>query len=190
MGFLSPKISLIAFDINSQIVKWTFGEETMRNYPVVDSDGNIYLLTKSAVINNKHSLYSLYPDGSIRWIFEHNYEIITKSASPISINKSGDVFFAFDTLYCIDYYGNLVFKENIGGVITPGILIDSNENLYFTILTREGKTVAASFDQHGNELWKNNNLDIGFTGYAGCITDKSQWIFPSYQYTNQIFSIK
>ncbi len=185
--FQGVGVSLVAFDMESKSIKWTWGSEIVHCFHIVDCKGHIYVLGNEKSINNKHSLYSLNPDGTVRWIYEHNNENITGSA--LSMNKKGDIYFAADTLYGVDYKGKLKFKKPLDSFTPVDILIDNENDLYILGL-KDGNTVALKTDEEGNEIWTIKDQIKYWPGYSGCITKNGQWIFPSYQYDPQIVSIK
>ncbi len=182
-------VALVAFDMESKSIKWTWGTETIRCFPLVDCKGHIYVLGNEISINNKHSLYSLNPDGTVNWIYEHNNKNITRPGCALSMNKKGDIYFALDTLYCIDYKGKLKFQKPLDPYTPVDILIDNENNLYI-LEHKDGNTVATKRDEEGKIIWTIKDQIKYWPGYSGCITKNGQWIFPSYQYDPQIVSIK
>jgi len=64
-------VSLLAIDINSREVLWTFGDRWLKSSAVVDNQGNVYIFPES-IPNEENYFYSLTPLGEIRWQFKHD----------------------------------------------------------------------------------------------------------------------
>lgn len=177
-------VGLVAFNLEDKQVLWTFGEQAPENYPLVDSQGHIYILSTLTNENDLYCLYSLNPDGSIRWVFETNSSDVSGS---LSMNKSGEIYFCgYEVLYCVDYQGKLKFHKNIGAMAPVPFIIDSNDDLY--ILLWENNT-AAKLNKNGELIWKLENSFGHYPGYS-CISNYNQWIISDYQYNPHIISIK
>jgi len=99
---------IISIDINSFNINWKYGDNSLYIPPVVDSYGNIYLLTK---INSNPVLISLDKNGTFKWKFEHSQDI-EASSYPV-ITKYGDIVFGFDTLFSVSYKGKLKWKKSL-----------------------------------------------------------------------------
>lgn len=191
--FQGVGVSIIAFDIQAKSVKWTFGHTTMYSYPLVDSQGNIYVLTKNQSINDEHSLYCLYQDSSLKWFYEHGQRSITEAANNhMALDRYGNIYFADDTLYSVNHNGLLRFKKKIGTEshsYNVAIMIDSNNDIY-TFQSTGGTTQIYKYSIDGAELWSlTAGLDF-LPGYAGVITNNNRIIFSSYEYTKNLVSIK
>jgi outer membrane protein assembly factor BamB len=126
------QVSLIALDINSVTIKWTFGDEILYSGPVVDCQGNIYLLPEEDLSPNQKStvFYSLTSDGSIRYSFPFKVQypgIFDKS----TIDKMGNLYFGKDTLYSLSYEGDLKWKKRLDlGAIYTSIISDARQDIY------------------------------------------------------------
>lgn len=126
-----PGNNLTLLSINTTIknIIWSFGNIFSGHGPVVDSDGNIYIYSRNSE-NNKESsgIFSLNSDGAIRWIFETNQVPL----NAMTIDKNGNLIFGSDTLYSLDYSGNLNWFIPIHDYITfKGLVCDLNSNIYF-----------------------------------------------------------
>ncbi len=180
--------SLFAFDLESHSIKWSFGSSIMFGTQIVDSEGNVYFNAKSESYNeDKYAFYSLKPDGSIRWSYVHdnNMAYIPYGYSSGTIDKNGNTFFAFDTLYSIDYQGNLRWKRDIRGVSYSPLISDSEGNI-FIVVSNEFRQLefinrVAAYSTDGNIVW-NINKDISeFSGYSGAITYDQKFLFPTFK---------
>ncbi|MCB9058074.1 MAG: PQQ-like beta-propeller repeat protein [Calditrichae bacterium] len=113
--------TLLAIDINEHIIKWTFGDTILRTGPIVDNQGNIYVLPDVDSFSTKNNFfYSLNPSGEIRWQFKHNEKNILNNIEP-TMDSNGNIYFGSDTLYSLDYNGNLNWKVNLGKPITTSL---------------------------------------------------------------------
>jgi len=130
---VGEEVSLVAFDVKSFSIKWTFGINNKALTPSVDSYGNIYFLTFSDEGNSK--LFSINPEGALNWEFNFNDQLNFVSP-PQVIGKHGNIYFGLDTLYSVSFDGKFKWKieiqvkENIiyRSAISE-ITIDATENI-------------------------------------------------------------
>lgn len=124
------QVSLIALEINSVTIKWTFGDEILYTGPMVDCQGNIYLLPGDGWSANQTSLsfYSLTSTGQIRYTYNF---IVQNSGIPdmSTIDRLGNIYFGLDTIYSLSFLGNLNWKTE--AKIKTSIICDENRNIYF-----------------------------------------------------------
>ena len=149
-------VGFCAIDISSRSVKWTFGygPDILTIAPIVDCVGNIYFLGKDSSTAGKPSLFSLRPDGSIRWAYVHGNKDVLEEGSDPTIDVSGNIYFAGDTLYSVDYEGHFRWKLGfgIGQHCWLSLVCDANSTVYLSIFGSGGYTeMAAGSD--GNILW-------------------------------------
>jgi len=183
-------VSLISFDVENKNVKWTFGNLGLESYPFVDAQGNIYLLTRDSHSNNKHSLYSLNPDGTIRWAYEHNNSILTESDQVMTMDYEGTTYFAYDSLNAVDYQGKLKWKRAFGGFSSGVLLTDKNNNIYITTLLNNKTNLLSKFDKNGNKIFESQLPVDGMPGFAS-ISESGKMIVTSFRWAiNWIYSIK
>ncbi len=71
------------------------------------------------------------------------------------MDKYGNIYLGFDTLISIDYTGNLRWEYDLEGNtwISSAIVIDQNNNIYFTINNNQSQEILA-FNSDGELLWK------------------------------------
>jgi len=124
--------SILAIDINTFSIKWTYGERENNIPPAVDCYGNIYLLLLDS--DKRYCLVSLNEEGLLRWKFQH-YENVEAGGYPI-ISKYGDIIFGFDTLYSVSYQGKLNWKKSFPSKISS-ITTDCAGNLLVGTSTKE-----------------------------------------------------
>ncbi|MBK6915386.1 MAG: PQQ-like beta-propeller repeat protein [Ignavibacteriales bacterium] len=156
---LGKSISLYSFDIQSQSINWTFGTETLYAAPIVDDEGNIYIQSASPDFNNGiNSLFCLKPDGSVKWSFAHNNPQMDQSYGYAegTIDKLGNIYFAFDTLYSLNYLGQLNWKIPLNGFTASPLICDANGTVYISVSTVESYALSEiiAVDSDGNFLWK------------------------------------
>jgi len=162
----------------------------LESYPFVDAQGNIYLLTRDSHSNNKHSLYSLNPDGTIRWAYEHNNSILTESDQVMTMDYEGTTYFAYDSLNAVDYQGKLKWKRAFGGFSSGVLLTDKNNNIYITTLLNNKTNLLSKFDKNGNKIFESQLPVDGMPGFAS-ISESGKMIVTSFRWAiNWIYSIK
>jgi hypothetical protein len=127
------QVSLIALDINSVSIKWVFGNVTSYSGPVVDCQGNIYLLPGERVTSNSgpYTFYCINSDGVVKWNYTITDEYLGLFDTP-TIDRLGNIYFGNDSLYSFSYSGNLNWKKFIAeAAIKTSIICDGNNNIYF-----------------------------------------------------------
>lgn len=151
--------SVYAFDLNSRTLKWTFGYSTLWSAPLIDSQGNIYLNVKSESSNNKYAYHSLTPEGNIRWIYVHNSYLNYDSFfdSKGTIDLSGNLYFATDTLYKFDYNGNLKWMNPLNGFCDTPLISDREGSVFILVENFEATSYnvnVRSYSNLGTEKWR------------------------------------
>lgn len=160
---ISRTVSLLALDINTRQVLWTFhddilpGESTMNtaNGVLVDSYGNIYLLTQRNY--DVAELFVLKPDGEIKWSYQINTQAV-KDNIP-TIDKHGNLYCATDSVYSFDFDGKLRWKTELDNICDCPLICDDNGTVYVGLM---GISIIA-FDSEGNQLWRidDNQNQVG-----------------------------
>jgi hypothetical protein len=177
--------SLIAVDVESQSVKWTFGDSYLRGTVTVDCQGHIYLPSRIDSINSgKTSIFSLYPDGSVRWSFPFNYTSVRQELyAGGTIDKNGNYYFAFDTLYSVDYDGNLRWKLGTKEWFGSPIVCDINGDLYLPF----GPWGYVAVSSEGDIIWQLEEL--GFNGLSIAIGIDQRLYIPTWK-SDFVYAIK
>jgi outer membrane protein assembly factor BamB len=146
--------SIYAFDIITKTIKWSFGNSEQEQAPLIDNQNNIYLHAISDSYNNsKPALFSVNKDGDVNWFYPHNSRYLIGPFSEPTINKWGDIYFGYDTLYCVDYKGRLNWKYNLDNHITVPLVNDADGNIYFIKSKRFAEGVIC-LSRKGELLWE------------------------------------
>ena len=179
--------SLFAVDLETHLLKWSFGQSRYQSIPTVNSEGDIYLLAKSDTVNSgKTSLYCLYPDGTIKWSFIHQ-QFINAVFLEGTLDKYGNFYFASDTLFSLDYNGKLRWKLSLNNGSGGFLINDVNGNIYLNVdFSYPLKYYAV--DNNGNLLWI---ADLGnqFGGFSSAIGTNKIIYIPTLK-SEKVFSIK
>lgn len=176
-------VSLIAVDITTKSIKWTFGSKTLLSAPVVDNEGNIFI-KPGEFSSSSTSLYSLNSEGTINWEFKLNSGILFDNTEP-TIDWNGNIYFGQDTLYSLTNAGKLRWKRGLGADITSALVSDINNTIYFG--TSDEKIF--SFYEDGRLRWMTENLEFRTIGACPAITNDGKLLFPSWRNSNVSFSI-
>jgi hypothetical protein len=176
-------VSLLAVDIESMTVKWAFGDTILYHGPMVDNQGNIYILPGETNLGgiNKYRLYSLIPSGDIRWMMDYYTSDIFGSGEP-TIDKFGNVYFGNDSLYSLSYDGSINWKNNYS--IRSPIICDDECNIFFAKSTYE----IFSLNSNGTLNWEVIVSDERSL-IAPIIGENNLLYFPTYR-SKSIIEIK
>lgn len=171
------EVSVLAIDINSQNVKWTFGDKKLTSSPVVDNAGNLYIIPGGEFETNR-ILYSLSPDGNINWKFNFISHSWAVNVEP-TIDYNGNIYFGRDTLYSVSNSGKFRWKNHLdGGTIVSSLVCDKENTIYFGTTNIE-KVFAFSSD--GELEWKTDELPFRTLGACPAITDEGSLLFPTWR---------
>jgi outer membrane protein assembly factor BamB len=174
--------SITAFDLTTKTVKWTFGTSYMDNGPMIDSQGNIYVLTgETGALTG--TLYSLDHNGNIRWSFEHSSISGYYNMLDPTIDKEGNIYLATDTLYALDYSGKLRWKLGLNNRInyTP-LVCDKMGTVYLnTVGATLYDNLILSVSKDGEINWSIPVTDVRSTGESPAITSDGTLIFPTFR---------
>ena len=168
--------SLIAFDVMNQTIKWKFGASVLRAAPIVDSQGNVYILSyTNADSTSRPAFYSIKPDGTIRWKYQfvNKLKRYAEGYFDPTIDWNGNLYLATeDSVFSFDYQGNLRWKKGYK-ISSTSLICDKFNNIYFSVW---GSIIALS--DKGEVVWK---IDYDPTQQAApAINDKKQLFFPSF----------
>jgi hypothetical protein len=157
-------VSLISFNLELKKINWTFGNSSLQAAPVVDNESNIYINSICDTLNSgKPTLYSLRKDGMPRWAFVHSNSDLIKYLMDPTIDWNGTIYFAYDTLYSINYSGELNWKVALSGICESPIISDVQNNIYVPIISgNSGEFV--KFNNQGNVLW---SVPLNFPDHMG-----------------------
>lgn len=173
-------VSLIAFDLISQSVIWTFGTLPLQSAPLVDSQGNIYITP----INENQpylTMYSLDKNANVRWQVNLSGKLPASTSEEMCIDLSGNICLAYrDTLYSFSYDGILNWKKALGeGYAAASPVVDVEGNIYVCVTSWETKKIL-SFNKTGDILWETIVDDV-YILYPPILSDNRKLIVPAFR---------
>ena len=176
-------VSLLAIDISSRKVKWTFGNRWLESGALVDNQGNIYIFPDSNP-NEENYFYSLTPLGEIRWKFKHDENNFMFDNVEPAIDKEGNIYFGFNKLYSLDYFGKLRWKVDLeGSEIVSSVLVDNIGNIFIGT-GGSNDTKIMSFNNAGVKNWEVIIFDERGLGSSAAISDNGSLLFPTFRSDN------
>lgn len=148
--------SLLALDVSTQQIKWTFGTLPLLASPIVDNQGNIYF-QKSSTTTSADTFFCLNPHGDIRWQYVYqkgNSEAKYNDYYEPTIDLDGNIYFIApkDTLVSVKNDGTIRWKlplQTYNGSYSPLVCDASN-----TIFLTTGDNHLISVSQSGKILWQ------------------------------------
>ncbi len=152
--YIITQSKLYAIDVTSQTISWTFSQ-TVQNEPLVDTKGNIYCVAKDTSQPDMPIYYfSLNPNGTLRWKYKLG-EWTSYSGQDAAMDKNGNIYFASDSVYSLDYDGNLRWKKAFSQEYFPSPFICDGHGRIYTVSTtsNEYKNTIYCFDSNGNIIW-------------------------------------
>lgn len=186
------KTGVIAFDLTTKQIKWTFGKNISEVY-AVDSYGNVLVSSFVDSINQgKGTLFSLTENGEVRWYKGHrNYSIsvlnkITSRLPPPTIDGDGNTIYVSDSLYSIDFLGNVRWakKFELKQWACFGALVCDNEGFIYVSQDVFPEFELYAFTSAGDQIFKVSSMK-GYSGRAPAVgyenlvipNDKDQWLY-------------
>ena len=176
-------VALVAVDIETRAISWTYGREPLECAPMVDNEGHIFIYNAggySSLEEGDFAFVCLNPDGSLRWKFTLKRKD-TYERNP-AIDWEGNVYWGTDTLFSFTNDGK--FRWALPGKrISCALTIDGNNNIYGfkwgDYLT--GYCVNSS----GNLVWDMNTMELTRLGGSPIIANnsvlipgwRSEWIY-------------
>jgi outer membrane protein assembly factor BamB len=147
-------VSLIALDLKTQQEKWVFGSNPLQGAPMVDCEGNIYIIPSNKG-THKLTLYSLTPEGNIRWQYQY-YSKFASNTEEAAIDKNGNIYFGYeDTLFSVNYEGELNWKKFVGSnSYTSSKILDDQGNIFFTSWTNSDVNKVLCYNSNGEMCWE------------------------------------
>jgi hypothetical protein len=179
--------AILAVDIENKAINWVFGKirEGIEAAPIVDSYGNIYTYCVIDTMNTlKSAFVSLNRSGNIRWSFEINTCLHTQP----TIDKQGNIYFACDTLYSLDFWGNLRWKVPLGVNLYQGssLVCDIDGTVYLCIDNITLTIMAV--DKQGSIIWTLNDPSYGVVSISPALCFGKLYIPTSNWYN--FYSVK
>jgi len=181
-------VSLIAIDIATKKILWTFGKSRLQSGAVVDNKGNIYIFPDSDPAKVNY-FYSLTPTGEIRWKFQHEENDFMLDNVEPAIDKDGNIFFGFSKLYSLDYSGKLRWKLDFGGYkIFSAILTDRLGNIFLGTSLTLGQQKIISISNSGEINW-DVNVNERAVGSSAALSEDGTLFYPTFR-SNNLYIIK
>jgi hypothetical protein len=126
--------AVLAFNIDEKRIVWDFGNSNLFGGPLIDSDGSIYLSSKSEEFNNnKPAVFCLSPDGNVKWFFPHEQWVFQENYNNhgfITMDKNGSIYFGSDTLFSINFNGKLRWKKALQISQATALVCDKENRIY------------------------------------------------------------
>ena len=181
--------SLFAFDIEKKEIKWNFTSGNLISSPIVDYEGNLYLVPLPA-LNNETDFICLKSDGIIKWKFTYattNYSI--GNIEP-AIDQLGNIIFGFDTLYSLNYTGELNWKIGLSDneFVTSPIICDVNGNVFIGT-DNNSIPVVYCYSSLGYKNWEVSLPGERATGLSPALSQNGLLFVPTFR-SNYIYIIK
>lgn len=176
-------VSLLAVDIASKNIKWTFGNKRLSSAPVIDNQGNIFIIP-GEYGSTEYVIYSLNAEGQINWEYESKTSALFDNIEP-TIDWNGNIYFGSDTLYSFTNKGKLRWSKKLEGVISSALVCDKDNDIYFG--TSPNNIYAYHSD--GELKWIIKDLPFRTLGSCPAITSDGKLLFPSWRNSNLSLSI-
>ena len=127
---------LYALNLNGSL-KWRFSYGPVSVIPLVDNDGNIYVIGKVDSVG----LHSISPDGEIRWSYNFaNWIAGTSLLDLVTMDKNGNLYFHCwinttqqSKITSVDYEGNFRWEYSFkqpGEEIAVPLICDADGTVY------------------------------------------------------------
>ncbi len=176
--------TLYAVDVNIPNIVWTFGEDDNSNSPLVDNQGNIYLLMKLNPSRHTGELVSLSSTGSLNWSISINNRVLFNVAFGLCMNSDGDLLMAYDSLYSVSFEGMLNWKIPLEDHTVVEPICDTDD--FIMVQTTSDQIVKPAIYTKNGILFHQIDTGLNYlTGWPGIITYDG-WIIPSFG-TGKIF---
>lgn len=182
--------SLLALDISTRQVKWSFGTLPLLTPPVVDNQGNIYFQKSTLQNEPVDTFYCLKSDGTVRWLYSY-YKMNAVAdyyfgVEPVTIDREGNIFLLAprDTIVSLTNDGNLRWKLSLSAFKgTEQLICDANGTIYCATLDNHVLAISNS----GSILW---NLKLPNNGgwYSSPSLTEGKLVITGN--TNQIYIIE
>jgi len=182
-------VSVLAIDVDMQTLKWAFGNKVQRSSPVIDNNGNIFIIPGESKFFNKRKLYSLKPEGVINWEFKFGANTFMDNTEP-TIDHNGNIYFGADSLYSLSNSGKLRWKMELGSVINTPLICDVNNVIYVGMQNRtNGVNKIIAVNDDGEILWEIlDNLERAL-GVSPALNEKGILFYPTWDNQNGVYLI-
>ncbi|MBK7381391.1 MAG: PQQ-like beta-propeller repeat protein [Ignavibacteriales bacterium] len=185
--------AIYAVDVNQRQIIWSYGGKNTIASPLVDSYGNIFLYGVSDYSESEQPcMTKLNYSGNLVYKFAFGNIGLNFFLEP-TIDLIGNIYFGVDSLYSLDYAGNLNWKlgvyKSYGGVISSPLTCDRQNIVYVPIQNYDGllKFKVLAFKDDGSLLWLTEWL-LGESGDSPALGIGSLY-FPTYR-SASFYSVK
>ncbi len=187
-------VSIIAIDVSSHEVKWTFGNKILLSSPAIDNAGNLYFTPDMYTAGSTHlwTFYSINENGEMNWKYDIKSRFVLDNTEA-TIDYNGNIYFASDTLYSFRNDGGLRWKYGFEtGFNNYCSLVSDVKNTIYVAGSRgdysnSNKVMAISMD--GRLLWSIDIPDQRLLGPSPAITDNGKLIYPDWNDDSGILNI-
>lgn len=174
-------VSVLAIDISSRSIKWTFGDKQLSSSPVIDNAGNLYIIPEAEGSSTNRKFYSINSEGQINWSFSFISIKFLDNTEP-TIDYNGNIYFGSDTLYSFSNKGKIRWKKSLNGrrIISP-LICDNNNVVYVGTSNpqfRENKIIAIK--DSGEIKWEIIDVVERALGVSPAITEDGSLLYPTW----------
>lgn len=143
-----------AVDIDFNRIVWKFISPPTLSSPIVDKNGNVYVISskKNLNANDSTGIFALSPSGNIKWTYLTGYHDLKGYRTP-AIDINGNILFGTDTLYSVNNNGRLNWKKEINS-IWGDIITDSEGFVYVAKGNGTELESVLCFDSSGNKIFE------------------------------------
>lgn len=183
--------SLLALNIATREVKWSFGTLPLLSPPVVDNQGNIYFQKSTLQNEPVDTFYCLKSDGTLRWLYR--YQKMSAVADyyfgvePVTIDREGNIYLLAprDTIVSLTNDGNLRWKLSLSAYKgTEQLICDANGTIFCATLDNH----VLAISNKGSILWSVKLSDRDYMWYSSPSLAEGKLIVTGN--TNQIYIIE
>jgi len=178
-------VSVLAVDINSRSIKWTFGDMGLYSSPAVDNAGSLYFIPGflSDYTDRTRIIYSINEDGEINWQYDISGNTIFDNTEA-TIDHNGNIYFANDSVYSFTNSGDLrwTYGINENMCTVASLICDANNIIYVCTASRQytHDTELLAIDQYGELLWSLKDTEERIYGPAPALSDNGTLIYPTW----------
>jgi outer membrane protein assembly factor BamB len=181
--------ALYAVNVQTQSLIWTYGNYFNISAPLIDNEGNVYLSGKPQS-DQKTSVTKLSSNGDVLWIKYWGDDNEPYFYTP-TLDKNGNIYLGYDSLYCFKYDGTLRWKinlfENVEGNILSSLSCDINDIIYVPVEVDLHKCKICAFNKEGKFVWQSAVL-VGSVGDSPALCNGIMYL-PTYR-SEKLYSIQ
>jgi len=182
-------VSVLAIDINTQTVKWTFGDKEQLSSPVIDNNGNIFIISGKQKFSDNRVFYSINSNGNVNWKFNFSAHRVGDNTEP-TIDYNGNIYFGADTLYSLSNSGKLRWKINLSSIIISPLISDKNNVIYVGTRNRTtGNNKIFAVNDSGKILWEILDTEERALGVSPALSEDGILFYPTWDNNNGVYLI-